>query len=118
MSTALAHTASQIYLGDCLDVLPMLADESVDCIITDPPYGLNYLSRSHSLPLTKIANDNQAASTLLDKALAIARHKLKLDRHVYIFSNWQAFEWMARTVRKYFRLKGALAWIKNNRTRG
>ena len=27
--------------GDCLDVLPLLEDASVDSIVTDPPYGLN-----------------------------------------------------------------------------
>jgi site-specific DNA-methyltransferase (adenine-specific) len=30
-----------LYLADCLDVLPTLAAGSVDCIITDPPYGHN-----------------------------------------------------------------------------
>jgi tRNA G10 N-methylase Trm11 len=29
-----------VYGGDCLDVLPELPDNSVDCVITDPPYGL------------------------------------------------------------------------------
>jgi site-specific DNA-methyltransferase (adenine-specific) len=118
MLATMAPMMSRIYLGNCLDVLETLADESVDCIITDPPYGINYLSRSHSLPLTKIANDGEEAYELLDKALAIARYKLKPDRHLYIFTNWQAFESMAPIVRKYFTLKGALAWIKNNRTRG
>lgn len=28
-----------LYQGDCLDILPTLPDESVDAIITDPPYG-------------------------------------------------------------------------------
>jgi site-specific DNA-methyltransferase (adenine-specific) len=31
---------NQILLGDCLDVLRTLPDASVDCVITDPPYGL------------------------------------------------------------------------------
>lgn len=29
-----------IILGDCLTVLPTLAAESIDCVVTDPPYGL------------------------------------------------------------------------------
>jgi site-specific DNA-methyltransferase (adenine-specific) len=119
MAITTERLKSAIYLGDCLALLNGLPDESVDLICTDPPYGINYLSRSHSLPLTKIANDKgQEAYELLDKTLAIASKKLKPDRHVYIFTNWQAFEGMAPIVRKYFKLKGALAWIKNNRTRG
>jgi len=34
----------QLYHGDCMEILPTLADGSVDAVITDPPYnvGLNY----------------------------------------------------------------------------
>ena len=30
-----------IYHGDCREVLPQLEAASVDCVITDPPYGHN-----------------------------------------------------------------------------
>lgn len=109
---------SALHLGDCLEVLASLPDNSIDCILTDPPYGINYLSRSHTLALTRIANDGQEAYTLLDKALALAYQKLKPDRHIYIFTNWQAFEAMAPIVRKYFTLKNRLVWAKNAWTRG
>ena len=33
--------AVTVYHGDCLDVLPVLDVESVDAVITDPPYALN-----------------------------------------------------------------------------
>src|SRR5215472_8643637 len=119
MPAAVESFLSAIYLGNALDVLGMLPDNSVDLILTDPPYGINYMSRSKSLPLTKISNDKASeAYELLDRVLALAEKKLKPDRHVYIFTNWQAFEGMAPVVKKYFKLKGALAWIKNNRTRG
>ena len=29
-----------LYQGDCLEILPLLEDESVDLVLTDPPYGL------------------------------------------------------------------------------
>jgi len=29
----------QIYLGDCLEIMPTLEAQSIDAIITDPPYG-------------------------------------------------------------------------------
>lgn len=31
-----------LYQGDCLDVLPLLEPGSVDAVITDPPYGMNW----------------------------------------------------------------------------
>ena len=30
-----------LYLGDCLEVMKEIPDESVDAVITDPPYGMN-----------------------------------------------------------------------------
>jgi site-specific DNA-methyltransferase (adenine-specific) len=32
-------------LGDCLDKLKELKDNSVDSIITDPPYGLKFMNK-------------------------------------------------------------------------
>lgn len=40
----------QLYRGDCLDILPLLDEGSVDAIVTDPPYGdtsLAWDKRSH-----------------------------------------------------------------------
>lgn len=34
----------QIHHGDCLELLPTLADNSIDAILTDPPYHLNFMN--------------------------------------------------------------------------
>ena len=34
------YPGAVVHLGDCLDVLRAMPDESVDAIVTDPPYGL------------------------------------------------------------------------------
>jgi len=36
----------QLYLGDCLAVLPTLPDASVDAIVTDPPYELGFMGKA------------------------------------------------------------------------
>lgn len=36
---------SQCLHGDCLDVLKTMPDNSVDSIVTDPPYGLNFMGK-------------------------------------------------------------------------
>jgi DNA modification methylase len=35
-----------LHHGDCLDVLPTLPDNSVDAVVTDPPYNLSFMSKS------------------------------------------------------------------------
>ena len=35
-----------VYLGNNLDILPTLADNSVDAIVTDPPYELGFMGKS------------------------------------------------------------------------
>lgn len=35
-----------VYLGDTVAVLPVLNPESVDSIITDPPYGLQFCDQA------------------------------------------------------------------------
>jgi site-specific DNA-methyltransferase (adenine-specific) len=37
---------STIYNGDCLEVLKALPDASVDAVVTDPPYGLEFMGKA------------------------------------------------------------------------
>src|SRR3990167_5574209 len=41
-------------LGDCLEILPTLADKSVDAIITDVPYGTTACKWDVIIPLDKM----------------------------------------------------------------
>jgi DNA modification methylase len=34
-----------LFLGDCLLILPTLPDNSVDSVVTDPPYGLSFMGK-------------------------------------------------------------------------
>ena len=36
----------QLFLGDCLEVLPTLAAGSVDAVVTDPPYGVGLVTKT------------------------------------------------------------------------
>lgn len=40
-----ADESVTLYYGDCLDVLRELPDSSVDSVVTDPPYGLEFMGR-------------------------------------------------------------------------
>lgn len=40
-----------LYFGDCLEILPKLKDQSVDMILTDPPYGTTACKWDSIIPL-------------------------------------------------------------------
>jgi len=42
--------AVTLYHGDCLDVLRALPDASVDAVVTDPPYGLEFMGKEWDRP--------------------------------------------------------------------
>ena len=46
----------RLELGDCLDKLKELPDNSVDSIVTDPPYGISFMSKKwdYDVPSTEI----------------------------------------------------------------
>ncbi len=110
---------SHLHQGNCLAVLPTLPDNSIDLLLTDPPYGYNYRSHSHKLPLTKIANDRHEAIPLLRQSLVAAYPKLKQNGVGLIFTNWQCYASMAAVIEEEgFEMKNVLIWEKNAWSRG
>ena len=108
-----------LFLGDCREVLHTIPDNSVDCIITDPPYGLNYISEHKIIEDAPIMNDGLTeALQVLDTSLAIAERKLKDNSHIYIFASWKTYPKMQAIIEKYFTIKNILVWEKNNWTAG
>jgi site-specific DNA-methyltransferase (adenine-specific) len=39
------HDNLSLYCGDCRDVLAALPENSVDCVATDPPYGISFMEK-------------------------------------------------------------------------
>ena len=55
-----------LYLGDCREILPTL--QKVDAVITDPPYGISYVSarRKHG-PTEMLASDDNAPTDTVEQ---------------------------------------------------
>jgi site-specific DNA-methyltransferase (adenine-specific) len=106
--------------GDCLPHLAALPDASLDLLLTDPPYGLDYESDHREVnPLPKIANDRlEDTVTVIDQALALASRKLKQDSHVYLFTSWKTYPILLPIIARYFQVHNLLMWVKNNWTAG
>lgn len=107
-------------LGDCTKLLEALPDASLDLLLTDPPYGIDYESEHREVnPLAKLENDNLADLVpLLDQALALAYRKLKNNTHVYLFASWKTYPALRPVIEKHFTISNLLVWVKNNWTAG
>lgn len=78
-----------IICGDCLVEMSKLNAESVDLILTDPPYGID-VEKAHTygrmtVKDTRFADGDFETFDLLDKAIAQMYRILKPDRHMYLF---------------------------------
>lgn len=106
--------------GDCLTELLKLPDNSIDCLITDPPYGIDYQSnhRTATPEFEKIKNDQDQALYLLGQSLEIISHKIKTNSHLYIFCSWKNYPEFKKVVETYFNIKNLLVWEKNNWSMG
>lgn len=68
--------------GDCIETMRQMPAESVDFILTDPPYLVNYRDRNGR------SIDNDANSDWLKPAMAEAYRLLKPNRVAIMFYGW------------------------------
>jgi site-specific DNA-methyltransferase (adenine-specific) len=99
---------SYLYHGDCLVAMPKLASESVDCVVTDPPYLVNYRDRSGRT----IANDSN--DEWLAPAFAEMFRVLKRDAVCISFYSWnKADRFFLAWKAAGFRIAGHLVFAKS-----
>jgi len=105
-------------LGDCLEVMKLLAGNSVDAIITDPPYGMAFQSNRRIVKdkFKKIKNDNQLE--WLPSFMEECFRLLKNDTAIYMFCSWHHIDKFKIEFEKHFQLKNILVWNKNNHGSG
>ncbi len=107
-------------LGDSITQVKELPDNSVDLLLTDPPYGVEYKSKSEIINshFGKLEGDDDRAPLILSETLRVVHPKLKDNSHVYIFCSWQIYPAFEAIVSAYFSIKNMLVWEKNNWTAG
>ena len=112
-------TEHNVYFEDCVEGMrERLDDDSVDCVITDPPYGIDWNTSSHrSKDTEKIKSDASVEDAVeLFKAVSVQlKRVLKSNGHIYVFTRWDvAHEFRAILESIGFEVPNCLAWVKNN----
>jgi len=107
-----------IFQGDCRDEIKKIENDSVACLIIDPPYGIDYQSNFKLAKHDKISNDTSNTFNLLNESLEQVKPKMKKDSHIYIFTTWKVYEKVKPIIEKHFEVKNCLIWNKNNWSMG
>ena len=96
---------NQIIEGDSLEILKKFPDESIDLVLTDPPYGTKTNQRGDSFMIGEFSN-------ILPLVLPEIYRVLKPNGAFYCFTSWtQMSEWLLR-FQQYFKLQNLLIWDK------
>jgi adenine-specific DNA-methyltransferase len=105
---------NRLLFGDCRDHLPKLAGESVDLVVTDPPYNTGLTAGSSRL--RHFFDDALSASDYRELARTVSAELfriLKNDRAAYVFINWKSLGvWLDALAGSGFRLKNCVVWDK------
>ena len=91
--------------GNCIEVMQGMEAESVDLILSDPPYGIDVDNAHTYKRMTIVAtnfNDGDFDTfDLLDKAFREMYRLLKPDRHMYIFFAMTKYERVVQLLEKH-----------------
>lgn len=111
---------NNIYNMDCIEGMKQIDNESVDLIVTDPPYLVSYKTnrrkdKSHEF-CSVIQNDDNP--TLILDYIKECYRIMKPNTAMYMFCNHVKVDFFKQELEKYFNIKNMIIWVKSNHTVG
>jgi len=95
---------NKVHCADCLEFMKDIPDNSIDCIITDPPYGTKTANRD-GLMVGEFSN-------VMPLVLPELFRVLKSGGAFYCFTSWTMMsDWLLR-YQQYFKLQNIIVWDK------
>src|SRR5699024_4416062 len=111
---------NKIYNEDCLVGMKHIPDCSVDLIVTDPPYLINYKTgrrkdKTHRFNDVILNDDNEQ---LITDYVKECYRIMKDDTAMYLFCSSNKVDFFKKELEKVFSIKNMIIWVKNNHTAG
>ena len=111
---------NKIYNEDCIEGMKNISDNSIDLIVTDPPYLVKYKTgrrkdKSHKFTKEILNDDNEQ---LLKDYIKECHRIMKNDTAMYMFCSSNKVDFFKQELEKYFTIKNMIIWVKNNHTAG
>lgn len=86
--------------------MPKIKDNSIDLILTDPPYGMEFQSSRRKEKHEKIKDDNNL--DWLPDFCSELKRIVKEDAHLYIFCSFHNIDIFKQEFQKLFNVKNIL----------
>lgn len=84
--------------GDCLELMKNVPDESVDAIITDPPYNISRDNNFHTMGRAGIDFGEWDKGFDLTKWIDVAQPTLKKGGNIVIFNDWKNLSYIVESL--------------------
>jgi len=113
---------SNVFNGDSINFIDKI-DFKVKCVITDPPYGMNYISnrRTASEKDKGISNDENLDLAIITVNNIFSKLYNKMDENsaLFCFIGWKQEKYFIELIEDIgFEVKNVLIWNKNNHGTG
>ncbi len=106
-----------IYHADCRDILPLIPDKSVDLVLTDPPYGVDYEGGSvNEFKREPLAGDKN--SNLYSQVVPLLFNIMREGSSGYVFYATLCLHEVYPVINRWFPNYQQLVWRKTNATFG
>jgi len=100
--------------GDCLELMNGIPDNSIDLIITDPPYGIDYqFNNNKNIKFDVLKNDNKPFN--LTEYLNQFKRIIKNKKGIYIFTRFDIYPKWYKEINSFFKIKNCIVWNKTGR---
>lgn len=110
-----------LYNEDCLDVMKNIESDSIDLIVTDPPYLIKYKTNHRKDKKHKFCSciNNDDNPKIIHKYINECYRILKNNKAMYMFCNSDKVDFFKQELENAgFKIKNIIIWVKNNWTAG
>ena len=104
--------------GNCLELMKNIPDKSIDLILTDPPYLINYSRHDKNSRFSKpILNDDNPC--IVSEYIKECFRILKNNSACYMFANYKTVDWFKIELEQSgFNIKNIIIWDKGRNGMG
>lgn len=104
---------SEVYNEDCRETLKRMKQHTIDLIVTDPPYGMDFQSGHRKVKHNKITHDDNLE--WMGEVFRQCYRVLKPNCHSYFFCSFHNVDtFLIKLKLAGFSVKNILIWHKNN----